>query len=168
MKPRDYTLRRDNYVSQTKTLFDLQKLFQQERQATLEDYQNKKIQGFNISNMQDVEGYTDFANSKAIIDPYSSNINMAKMETKIIDGKEVRVASSTVSPVNVLRGQIIQKIPTFAVEDAMDNTVKGLGDRVNVLYDIATKTKAGTKSLNLEGSGGGGRVAGTGHCGFER
>ena len=144
MKPRDYTLRRDNYVSQTKTLFDLQKLFQQERQATLEDYQNKKIQGFNISNMQDVEGYTDFANSKAIIDPYSSNINMAKMETKIIDGKEVRVASSTVSPVNVLRGQIIQKIPTFAVEDAMDNTVKGLGDRVNVLYDIATKTKAGT------------------------
>ena len=55
MKERDYTLRRENYKSQTNTLFDLQKTFQSERQSTIEQYQAGELQGMNISNMSDVE-----------------------------------------------------------------------------------------------------------------
>jgi hypothetical protein len=41
MKPRDYTLRRENYNSQTNVLFDLQKLLQTEREKTIDLYFTK-------------------------------------------------------------------------------------------------------------------------------
>lgn len=143
MKERDYTLRRENYKSQTNTLFDLQKTFQSERQSTIEQYQAGELQGMNISNMSDVEAYTDFANAKAIIDPYAANISMAIYNTETVDGKEVRVVKKS-TPVNVLRGQIVQKIPTFKVDEAVAKDVKSLGVDYNFIYDAATKTKAGT------------------------
>ena len=143
MKERDYTLRNNNYNAQTKTLFELQKLLQSERQSTIEQYQAGDIQGMNISNMSDAEAYKNFADSKAIIDPYAATINMAIYETKIVDGKEVKVVKKS-TPVNVLKGQILQKIPTFKVDEAVAKDVDALGANFDFIYDAAEKTKSGT------------------------
>ena len=143
MKPRDYTLRRENYNSQTKTLFDLQKLFQSEREKTIDLYQKGQIQALNISNQSDVEGYQNFGNSKAQIDPFSANISMALYEDKVIDGKTVRVLKKS-TPVNVLRGQIVQKIPTLQIEDIMNKWVPTVGTQKDYIYQIATNSKAGS------------------------
>jgi hypothetical protein len=143
MKERDYTLRRQNYKSQTNTLFELQKILQAERQSTIEQYQAGEIQGMNISNMADGEAYTNFSKSKAIIDPYAANINMGIYETEMVDGKEVRVLKKS-TPVNVLKGQLLQKIPTFKVDAAIAKDVDALGVDYDFIYDAASKTKEGT------------------------
>ena len=143
MNERDYTLRRENYKTGTDTVFDLQKILQAERAATIEAFQKGEIQALNISNMADVEAYTDFANSKIDIDPYSANINMSIYETKIIDGKEVRVIKKT-SPVNVLKGQLIQKIPSFKLNEAVNKDVESLGVDSDYIYQAATIMGAGS------------------------
>lgn len=143
MNERDYTLRRENYKSGTNTVFDLQKILQAEKAKTIEAYQKKEIQALNISNMADVEGYTDFANAKIDIDPYAANINMSIYETKIIDGKEVRVIKKT-SPVNVLKGQLLQKIPTFKLDEAVTKDVASLGVDSDFIYKAASTMGAGS------------------------
>jgi len=143
MNERDYTLRRENYKTGTNTVFDLQKILQEKKASTIDLYQKGEIQAMNISNMADVEAYTDFANSKIDIDPYAPNINMSIYETKIIDGKEVRVIKKT-SPVNVLKGQLLQTIPSFKLDEAVNKDVESLGGISDFLYDAATITRAGS------------------------
>ena len=143
MKPRDYTLRRENYNSQTNVLFDLQKLLQTEREKTIDLYQKKQIQALNISNMASVEAYQDFSKSKAVIDPYSANISMGIYEDQMVDGKTVPVLKKS-TPVNVLRGQIVQKIPTLQIEEIMNKWVPTVGTQKDYIYQIATNSKAGS------------------------
>ena len=143
MKPRDYTLRRENYNSQTNVLFDLQKLLQSEREKTIDLYQKGQIQALNIHNMGSVEAYQDFSKSKAIIDPYSANISMGIYEDQVVDGKTVPVLKRS-TPVNVLRGQIVQKIPTLQIEEIMNKWVPTVGTQKDYIYQIATNSKAGS------------------------
>jgi hypothetical protein len=143
MKLRDYTLRDANYNSQTKILFDLQKTLQAERENTIDLYQKGKIQALNISNQADVEAYKVFKDSKAIIDPLSANISMGLYEDQVIDGKTVRVLKKS-TPVNVLMGQIVQKIPTLQIEEIMNKWVPTVGTQKDYIYQIATNSKAGS------------------------
>jgi len=143
MKLRDYTLRDANYNSQTKILFDLQKTLQAERENTIDLYQKGKIQALNISNQADVEAYKIFKDSKAIIDPLSANISMGLYEDKVIDGKTVRVLKKS-TPVNVLMGQIVQKIPTLQIEEIMNKWVPTVGTQKDYIYQIANNSKAGS------------------------
>jgi hypothetical protein len=143
MNEREYTLRRENYKSGTNTVFDLQKILQAERAKTIEAFEKGELQAMNISNMADVEAYTDFANSKIEIDPYNPNINMSIYETKMVDGKEVRVIKNT-SPVNVLKGQLLQKIPAFKLDDAVTKDVNSLGVDTEVIYRAASTMGAGS------------------------
>jgi hypothetical protein len=52
--------------------------------------------------------------------------------------------TNDVVPVNVIRGKILTNIPAFKVEEAMNSTVKTLGNRIRVLQGIATQTNAGS------------------------
>ena len=143
MKERDYTLRRENYKSGTNTVFDLQKILQAEKASTIDLYQKGEIQALNISNMADVESYTDFANAKIDIDPYNPNINMSIYETKMVDGKEVKVLKKT-SPVNVLKGQLLQKVPAFKLDEAVTKDVASLAVDSDFIYKAASVTGAGS------------------------
>jgi hypothetical protein len=143
MKPRDYTLRRENYKSQTNVLFDLQKTLQSERENTIDLYQKGKIQALNISNQADVEAYKNFKDRKAIINPLSANISMGLYEDQVVDGKTVRVLKNS-TPVNVLMGQIVQKVPTLQIEDIMNKWVPTVGKQKDYIYQIATNSKAGS------------------------
>lgn len=142
MKLQDYTYRRQNYVDGTSTLFDLQKLYQDNYKSKMEGVQSGEFQPLTSANMASVEGFADFSKSKAIIDPTTGVINVGIMKPNPQTG--VMELTNDVAPVNVIKGKILANIPAFKVDDAMNNTVKNFGDRIETMYDIATKTKAGT------------------------
>jgi hypothetical protein len=140
-----YTLRRQNYVDGTNQLFELSKLYQDEFKAKMEGVNSGALQALNVFNMGMVEGYADFNNSEAVIDALGDGrVNIGLYETKIIDGKTVKVLSKNIAPVNVIRGKILQNVPTFDVEAATTATVKGFGTRKDVLYKAATLSGAGS------------------------
>lgn len=140
-----YTLRRQNYVDGTNQLFELSTLYQDEFKKKMEGVNSGDLQAMNIFNMSTVEGYGDFNNSEAVIDSMGDGrVNIGLYENKIIDGKTVKVLSKNIAPVNVIRGKILQNIPTFKVEEATTATVKGFGTRKDVLYKAATLSGAGS------------------------
>jgi len=143
MSERDYTLRRENYKTGTNTVFELQKILQEKKAATIDLYQKGEIQALNIANMAEVESYTDFANAKIDIDPYNPNINMSIYETKMINGEQVRVLKKT-SPVNVLKGQLLQNIPAFKLDENVTKAVDSLGVDSEFIYKAATTMGAGS------------------------
>jgi hypothetical protein len=142
MKLQDFTYRRQNYVDGTSTLFDLQKLYQDNYKTKMAGVQSGEFQPLTSANMASVEGFADFSKSKAIIDPTTGVVNIGIMKPNPQTG--VLELTKDVAPVNVIKGKILANIPAYKVDEAMNNTVKSFGDRIEVLYDIATKTKAGT------------------------
>ena len=148
MKLQDFTLRRQNYIDGTNQLFDLQKLYQDNYKSTMEGVNNGDLQAMNTYNMSNIEGFSDFSKSKAIINPYTGIINVGMMKA---NSQGVMELTNDVAPVNVLRGKILSKIPTFKVEEAMNNTVAKLGKDIDYIYQAATTSGAGsvTKLLGI-------------------
>lgn len=144
MKPRDYTLRQQNYTNQTNSVLDLNKRLQEKRGKAIAAYQAGNLQAMSISDLSDVQEYADFANAEIIIDPYSSAFSMGKMEERIIDGKRVKVVSKNTLPVNIASILIESNKLPYDVNKDIDNTVKGFGTQINVLKELATQTKAGS------------------------
>ena len=144
IKEREYTLMNQNNMDGTKQLFEIQKLYQQKYAEKMEGVTSGKLQALNIFNMGMVEGYGDFNNSRATINPVDGTVGIGLMETKIVDGKTVRVLSKNIAPVNVIRGKIVQDVPTFDVDAATSNTVKNFGSRKDVVYNHATTAGAGS------------------------
>jgi hypothetical protein len=142
MSPQDYTLRRQNYINGTNTIFDLQKEYQAVSPERMEGLLSNKYQALTGANMAQIEGFKDFATSKAIINPYDANVSIGKMKPNPVTG--VMELSKDVVSVNVLKGMILSPIPTWDADKAVNNIVDNLGDRVEFLYDAASKTKAGT------------------------
>ena len=144
LKERDYTLKRQNNVDGTNQLYEIQKLYQEKYAEKMEGVTSGKLQAMNIFNMGMVEGYGDFNNSKATINPADGTVGIGLMENKMIDGKMVRVLSKNIAPVNVIRGKILQNVPTFDVDSATKKTVEAFGIRKNVWYEAATTAGAGS------------------------
>ena len=144
LKERDYTLKRQNNVDGTNQLYEIQKLYQENYAEKMEGVTSGKLQAMNIFNMGMVEGYGDFNNSKATINPNDGTVGIGLMENKMIDGKMVRVLSKNIAPVNVIRGKILQNVPTFDVDSATKKTVEGFGIRKNAWYEAATTAGAGS------------------------
>jgi hypothetical protein len=142
MTPQDYTLRRQNYINGTNTLFDLQKSYQESFDDRMQGLLTEKYQALTGYEMEQVEGFKDFATSKAIINPYDAGVSVGQMVKNPTTG--VMELSKNVIPVNVLKGKIKTPIPTWDADKAINNIVDNLGDRVEFLYDAASKTKAGT------------------------
>ena len=144
IKEREYTLMNQNQMDGTKSLFEIQKLYQDKYKEKMDGVTSGKLQAMNIFNMGMVEGYGDFNNSKATINPADGTVGIGLMETKIIDGKPVKVLSKNIAPVNVIRGKILHDVPTFDVDKATTNTVANFGSRKDVLYNAATTLGAGS------------------------
>ena len=142
MSPQDYTLRRQNYINGTNQVFDLQKEYQAVSPDRMEGLLSNKYQALTGANMAQIEGFKDFATSKAIIDPYTGNINIGKMKPNPQTG--VLELSKDVIPANVLKGMILSPIPTWDADKAVNTVVDKLGENVEFLYDAASVTKAGT------------------------
>lgn len=145
LSERDYTLRMQNQMDGTKQLFQIQKLYQDTYAETMQGIQDGTLQkGINTFNMATVEGYGDFNNSKATINPDDGSVGIGLMENKVVDGKVVRVLSKNIAPVNVIRGKILQKVAKFDVDGTTANFVKNLGDIKDAAYNSASTLRAGS------------------------
>ena len=145
LSERDYTLRMQNQMDGTKQLFRIQKLYQENFESTMQGITDGTLQsGINTFNMSMVEGYGDFNNSRATINPEDGSVGIGLMENKIVDGKLVRVLSKNIAPTNVITGKILQKVPTFDVDGKTNNLVKNLGDIKDAIYSAASTSRAGT------------------------
>lgn len=142
MKLQDYTLRRQNYINGTNTLFELQKLYQENYKKKMEGIQTGALQALTGANMASVEGFADFSKSKAIIDPSTGVVNVGIMRPNPVTG--VMELTEDVAPVNVLKGKILADIPSWDADGAINNTIKNLGEIKNALFTAATTTKQGT------------------------
>ena len=126
MKPRDYTLRTNNYSSQTETLFDVAKTLISTREQRIKDFQDKKISAIDMSNLNDASAFTDFSKSKIIIDPYSANLNLGVYERQTIDGKEVPVLSRNMTA-NQLKAAVGTVTPVVDISTQVAKGAEGLG-----------------------------------------
>lgn len=142
MKPQDYTLRRQNYKDGTNTLFELQKLYQENYKTRMEGIQSGRLQALTGANMASIEGFADFSKSRAIIDPATGIVNVGIMRRNPETG--VMELTQDVVPVNVLKGKILAEIPAWDADGAINSTVKNMGDIKTFVYSAATKTKDGT------------------------
>jgi hypothetical protein len=142
MKERDFTLRRQNRMDGTNTLFDLQKLYQENYAKRMEGIQNGNLQALNTFNMANVEGFGDFSKSKAVINPMDGTVNIGMMRPNPKTG--VMELTNDVMPVNVARGKILNEIKTFKVYDALTTAKGRLGNQIETLYSAAKTSGAGT------------------------
>lgn len=132
MKPRDYTLRTNNYNSQTETLFDVAKTLISTREQRIKEFQENKILGIDMSNLNDASAFTDFSKSKIIIDPYSANLNLGVYEMKNIDGKDVPVLTKNMTA-NQLKAAVGTVTPVI---DVSAQVAKGAASLGQVALDI--------------------------------
>jgi len=143
MKLKDFTYRRQNYVDGTNTLFDLQKLYQENYKTRMEGLQSGDLQALNGANMASVEGFGDFSKSRAVIDPNTGVVSVGILEADP-NNKGVMRLTNDVVPVNVLRGKILTTIPSWRADEVMNNTVKNLGQDMDYIYKAANTSGAGT------------------------
>jgi hypothetical protein len=143
MKLKDFTYRRQNYVDGTNTLFDLQKLYQENYKTRMEGLQSGELQALNGANMASVEGFGDFSKSRAVIDPNTGVVSVGILEADP-NNKGVMRLTNDVVPVNVLRGKILTTIPSWRADEVMNNTVKNLGQDMDYIYEAANTSGAGT------------------------
>lgn len=142
MSVQDYTLRRQNYVNGTNTLFDLQKSYQNVYDDRMQGLLSGKYQAMTGAEMAQVEGFKDFSNSRAVIDPYTGIVNVGKLVKNPTTG--VMELSKDVVPVNVLKGKINTPIPAWEADKAINGIVEKFGENVEFLYNAAGTTRAGT------------------------
>ena len=142
MSVQDYTLRRQNYVNGTNTLFDLQKSYQSVYDDRMQGLLNNKYQAMTGAEMEQVEGFKDFSNSRAVIDPYTGIVNIGKLVKNPTTG--VMELSKDVIPVNVLKGKINTPIPTWDADGAINDIVSKMGKNEEFLYQAAGTMRAGT------------------------
>ena len=150
MSVRDYTLKQQNQLDGTKNLFEVTKVLQANRQATLDGIAEGKYQAAgNIFNGGFVEKMTDLSRVSINVNSPSGEINVGMYEDKEIDGKIVQVLGTNVTTPNMLLGMVAQQIPTFYTDETTTSWVKNMGDKKTALYDAATTAGAGTISEYL-------------------
>ena len=137
MKPRDYTLRTNNYSSQTETLFEVAKTLISTREQRIKEFQENKILGIDMSNLNDASAFTDFSKSKIIIDPYSANLNLGVYEMKNIDGKDVPVLTRNMTA-NQLKAAVGTVTPVIDVSAQVAKGAESLGQ---VALDVVSLPK---------------------------
>ena len=141
---KDYTLRRQNNTDDTKNLFDIQKIYQEKAPEIQRGLADGSLQAFNGFNMANAEGIKDFKNLKAMVDQTTGRINVARTKFNNATGTyEIVNNANNTQPVGVLKGKILQQVPTFMVEETMDKTVKNWAPRVRDIQKLAGEHNLG-------------------------
>jgi hypothetical protein len=142
MNERDYTLGRQNLQNGTNTVFSLTKAFNAAYDDRMQGLLTNKYQALTGANMQQVEGFKNFSNSKVVIDPYTSQLSIGKMAKNPTTG--VMELTKDVVPANVLMGMIGTPIPAWDADASINDIVGKMGKNEEILYNAASTTRAGT------------------------
>lgn len=148
LKPRDYTIMRQNLNDGTKTMFDLSKVYQEEFQRKQERAKSlnpaERSQYMESWMMEQMEGLGNLRQTKAVINPTDGQVTLGKLVEKEINGETVLVLSDKETDtytVNELNMRIKQDFNYYDADAAMQNEVEMIGDVTNTVYKTAGQGK---------------------------
>lgn len=142
MKPKDYTLIRQNSKDGTKRMFDLAKEYQDEFSVKTERRQKGESSEAETQFMAMVEGFANLGQTKALINPTTGAISIGKMVDK--NGvKTLAEGPDNYMTVNQLRNRIKEKIDKYALNENLSQEAKLLGD---VVKEVVTSTGSATQT----------------------
>lgn len=148
---RDYTVQRQNLNDGTNQMFAISKEYQDIAKATMEKYQKGECQETQAWLLEQVEGLSNFTNTKAYINPTNSQISLAKMVKKVgADGKEVMMMDDNPDnymSINQLKNRLNVDLPPYKYADAIESQVDKLG---TVLKTSVTKLKGAYRMLRID------------------
>ena len=139
---KQYTLMQNNIEDGTKTLFDLTKAYQDKYATKMAGITSGKLQALNTNMMATIEGFADFSSSKAIVDPNTGVVNLAKM--KFNDKTKIWEMTNDIMPVGGAMRNIGTDIETFDTDAATTNSISRMGKLKTAVIENATMYKAGT------------------------
>jgi hypothetical protein len=148
---RDYTVQRQNLGDSTKQMFEVSKEYQDKAKELMERYELGKSQETEAWLMEQIEGLSNFTNTKAYINPTNGQVSIAKMVKKVgDDGKEVMMMDENPDnymSVNQLRNRMNVKLDKYDYVGAVDGQVSALGD---VLKTRVTRLKGAYRMLRID------------------
>jgi hypothetical protein len=146
LDPRDYKIMAQNMMDDTGIMFETSKKFQESYKKTMDRYKNGNSQSLELYSRSQIEGFSDFANTQAYIDPMSGRVKLAKKVKKIVDGKEVFVMSDNpddVTSVSTLLNQATAEYNKFDTNAALDQYAKSLGKEIDAIRSIGGGSRSG-------------------------
>ena len=138
----------NNILDGTNTLFDLQKTYQSEYAKKMKGITDNSLQAVNAFNMSTIEAYADFSNSKAVVDPATGVINLAKMKKNEKTG--LMELTGEIIPVGTGMKNMQTDIPTFDLDGNTTRDAESKGALRTAVLQAATMSRAGsvTEYLN--------------------
>jgi hypothetical protein len=148
MDPKLWTLRRQNYKDGTDKVFKIGTVLQENSKTIMDGINNNEIQNaLGLHNMGSIESLGNLNNIRITTNALADGkLGVAKYDTKIINGQEVRVLSKDNTPVDVLMNMIHYQPKKFDVDANTTATAKAFGSRFQAIYQAATTAGAGTIS----------------------
>ena len=148
---RDYTVQRQNLNDGTNQMFAISKEYQEKAKEIMMRYEKGESQETEAWLMEQIEGLSNFTNTKAYINPTNAQISIAKMVKKVgADGKEVFMMDENPDnnmTINQLRNRMNVKLDKYNYVAAIDGQVSALGD---VLKTSVTKLKGAYRMLRID------------------
>lgn len=146
LKVKDYTVMRQNLNDGTNQMFQIAKEYQSKAKEAMDRYQLKESQETEAWLMEQIEGLSNFKDTKAYINPTNFTVSLAGMKKQVIDGKEVMVMETDPNKfvsINQLRNRLDIKLDRYKYVDAITSQVDALGEfqtadiaRVKGLYKM--------------------------------
>ena len=148
---RDYTVQRQSLNDGTNQMFAISKEYQDKAKETMDRYQLGQSQETEAWLMEQIEGLSNFKNTKAYINPTNAQISIAKMVKRVgADGKEVFMMDENPDnymSVNQLRNRMNVKLDKYDYVGAVGKEVENLGDFITTNM---SKFKQGYRMIRID------------------
>ena len=129
---KDYTVKRQNLNDSTNQMFDLSKTYQTEYEKALERSQMEASSEAEMWFMTQVEGLSNFKDSKAYINPTNYQVSVGQMKQVVgADGQTVMMLDTDVDKfksLNQMRNYMQLKIDKYDYTKAVSEKVASLGE----------------------------------------
>jgi hypothetical protein len=139
MKLRDYNIRNQNLMDGTNALIDAQKKFNEaykiKRERLMSQNPDDASQLLEQWEMEQLEEMKEFYNTKVYFDPTTYAMQLAVMEPKIVDGKEVMTMSDRRVSINQILQMLGSKYDKFNVDKALKEQEAMLGEYTSVITE---------------------------------
>jgi len=140
LKLKDYLIMRQNLVDGTDQVFNLAKEYQAEYADKMERFKKGESQSLESFLMASVEGFANFNESKALINPTDYTVNVGKMKK---NEQGVYELTNDVASVNELRNRIKGKFDKFNTRQANEQIATGLASYIDAEIRRGSTTRAG-------------------------
>ena len=130
LKLKDYNIGRANLTQGTTQLFNIGKKYQAEYALKMDRFENDESGLQEQWQMAEIEGFANFSNVDAYINPTNGQISIGKLITKTIDGKDVTTMDrkpgsfTTIDQLNFAVSDQVNKYNLDALDERIDKWAK--------------------------------------------